>query len=231
MIEVDEYLIQLEVELKPSIQRILDHPFIVALDNHVLDLEQIKVFALQYGIYCNYFPRFLAACAANIPDDATRLPLIENLWEEHGEGVLSKSHRSLYYNFCIGLGLRPDEIQNAKAIPSTHIYVEYMLNLCQEGGFVKALGALGPGTEYFTSHEYKIIFNALQKFEFLDDKTLEFWSTHITLDEDHYAEMINGIKPWLTEESNRLLFSEGASRAIDLELLFWDGLEDYLNVH
>lgn len=223
-----ELLKQLELDLLPKINEILDHPVINRIQEGTLNRNQLRLFAVQYGIYCSYFPRFLCACAANIPDDKTRFAIIENLWEEHGSGHLSGSHRVLYEKFAKALGISAEELHNAKPLPSTLIYVEYVLNMCQDGSFIKSLGALGPGTEFFTSREYELIYKGLQKVEGLTEPDLEFWSVHITLDEHHYEDMLSSILPWLNSDKNIQDFKDGAERAVDLEILFWDGLEDHL---
>ena len=223
-----ELLNKLEIELSPKINEILNHPVINSIQKGELTRDQLRKFAIQYSIYCGYFPRFLCACAANIPDDQTRMSLIENLWEEHGSGLLSGSHRVLFEKFCLSLGITSEELKHAKPLPSTQIYVEYVLNMCQDGSFIKSLGALGPGTEFFTSQEYELIYKGLQKVEGLTESDLEFWSVHITLDDHHYADMLTSIIPWLNTEENKELFREGAERAVDLEILFWDGIEDDL---
>lgn len=228
MPEGKEKLKELEMDLMPKINEILTHPFINRISNGSLTPDQLKFFTLQYGIYCSYFPRFLCACAANIPDDDTRLALIENLWEEHGSGNLEGSHRVLFEKFALAVGVSKEALTSAKPLASTLIYVEYILNMCQDSSFIKSLGALGPGTEFFTSKEYDIIYKGLQKVEGLSEDDLEFWWVHISLDDHHYDDMLTSIVPWLRDDKSSELVKEGAERAVDLEILFWDGLEDHL---
>ncbi|MCO6462350.1 MAG: iron-containing redox enzyme family protein [Saprospiraceae bacterium] len=226
---MDEMMLkQLEKDLLTKIDRILSHPVVDAIHNARLNIEQLRLFALQYYIYCSYFPRFLCACAANIPDDNTRMAIIENIWEEHGSGKLSGSHRVLFEKFALSLGLTQNQLKEAHPIPSTLINVEYLLNMCQDDSFIKSLGALGPGTEFFTSQEYEKIYRGLQKVDGLTEDDLEFWSVHITLDDHHYSDMLSSIRPWIRDEDDARLLKEGAERAIDLEILFWDGLEDHI---
>lgn len=222
-----ERLKAFESTLKPQIDKILNHRFLERLKEGNISMDNLKVFALQYGIYCSYFPRFLAAAAANVPDDNTRFSLIENLWEEHGSGDLQKSHRYLYHKFCKGIGLSDADIEQAQPFPATRIYVEYLLNLCQDASFLTSLGALGPGTEFFTSQEYIIIYDSLRKMGF-SDETLEFWYVHIDLDDHHYGDMVNSFIHWITDDARFELLKEGAERAIELEFLFWEGLEDHI---
>lgn len=100
-----KFFTTLEGELREGIDKILTHPFLKRIENAQLDKEQLQYFAKQYDVYCKHFPRFLAACAANITDDKTRMPIVENLWEEHGEGKMEGSHRILYENFMDGMGI------------------------------------------------------------------------------------------------------------------------------
>ena len=223
-----DLLKEMEKDLLVKIEKILNHPVITKIHNGELTKEQLRLLAIQYSIYCGYFPRFLCACAANIPDDNTRMAIIENLWEEHGSGNLAGSHRVLFEKFAAAVGASSEDLRNAKPIPSTLINVEYLLNMCQDDSFIKSLGALGPGTEFFTSREYELIYRGLQKVEGLTESDLEFWSIHISLDDHHYSDMLNAVKTWLDSEETIDLFREGAERAIDLELLFWNGLEEHL---
>ncbi|MCB0641164.1 MAG: iron-containing redox enzyme family protein [Phaeodactylibacter sp.] len=223
-----EFFRNLELELKEGIDKILHHPFVKRIEDGWLNKAQLQYFAKQYSVYCRYFPRFLAAAAANIPDDQTRLPIIENLWEEHGEGKLAKSHRILFNNFAYALGVTKEELNSVTPLATTEICCSNLLNLCQDEHFLVSLGALGPGTEFFTNDEYQIIENGLKKYDFLSADDIEFWTVHISLDEDHYSELVGAVEPWATTVEHRYMIRTGAKRAIDLELLFWEGLEDNL---
>lgn len=219
---------ELEDELNMGIQKILNHPFITLIRTASLSRSQLQFFARQYSIYCNYFPRFLAATASNIPDDKTRMPLIVNLWEEHGEGNIRKSHRLLFHRFALATGLQEEELKDPAPLPTTEICCEHLLDICQDYDFITSLGALGPGTEFFTNEEYKIIVSGLRQYDFLSEEDIEFWTVHMEIDEHHYSDMVEAIRPWTNKLEYRHLIKTGAKKAIDLEILFWDGLYDYL---
>jgi pyrroloquinoline-quinone synthase len=223
-----DFLRQLENELEPEIKKILDHPFIRRIQDAWLTKDQLQYFAKQYNIYCQYFVRFLSACASNIPDDKTRMPVIVNLWEEHGEGNIEKSHRVLFEQFAMAVGLNTRDLQLAKPLYSTSICCENLFNISRDHHFLMSMGALGPGTEYFTSDEYSLIYEGLKKYDFLDETSLTFWKVHIGLDDMHYSEFCRALEPWLHDDEARGWVSMGARRAIDLEILFWDGLENQL---
>lgn len=223
-----DFFNELESELREGINKILKHPFLGRINDAWLNKEQLIYFVEQYSVYCRYFPRFLAAAAANIPDDKTRMPIVENLWEEHGEGKIEQSHRILYNKFAASLGLTVEHLDQVEPLATTRICCENLINLCHDGHFLESLGALGPGTEFFTNEEYSIIEQGLKKYDFLTDEDVNFWTVHISLDEDHYSEMIDAVRPWANNLENKYLIKSGAKKAIDLEVLFWDGLEDNL---
>ncbi len=223
-----EFFELLEAELQPQIDKILHHPFLNRIKDGWLNRDQLKYFVGQYGIYCRFFPRFLSAAAANIPDDPTRMALVENLWEEHGEGILTKSHRILYNNFAEAIGFTIDELESTPALATTEICVENLMDLCRDSHFLVGLGALGPGTEYFTNDEYRIIAEGMKTYEFLSESDIEFWTVHISLDEHHYSDMIDAIKKWVTDEKSEERIRKGALKALALEYIFWEGLEDNL---
>lgn len=223
-----KFIKDLEQSLRPGIKAILKHPFLKRIEKGSLTKGQLKYFIGQYSYYCEYFPRFLSACAANIPSDVTRMPLIENLWEEHGEGKMKESHRVLFDNFAKAAGVSITDLKNTPPLITTEAAVKNLFNVCLQSDYLKSLGALGPGTEFFTNDEYKIIVKGLKKYKFFNDKNLRFWTVHITMDEGHYQEMLSIIKPLAKSSKDRASIASGAKLAIELELLFWDGLEKNL---
>ncbi len=225
---MNSFFKELEEELKPQIEKILNHRFIHRIRDGYLNKQQLQYFALQYSIYIQHFPRFLSACAANVLDDETRLALVDNLWDEHGNGKIEDSHRVLYKNFAMALGISSEMYDNAQPIVTTEICVENIFNMCQDRDFRVGLGALGPGTEYFTDDEYRIIVSGLEKYDFISKEALRFWHVHISLDEDHYSDMVKSIEPWTRDIDGQDKIREGARKAIALEYLFWEGLEDHL---
>ena len=221
-----DFLEKLQLELKPGINEILQHPFLQRIRSAALTRKQLQFFVEQYHIYNSYFPRLLGALAANITDDKTRLPIIENLWEEHGSGILEHSHRVLYERFAHAVGLDENDLAKVEPLSTTSICCEHLLETCMQDDFIRSLGVLGPGTEYFTNDEYQLIVDGLSQYDFLSESDLEFWTVHISLDVDHYDDMLAVIKPWCNSAENKHKVKVGAKKAIDLEILFWDGLED-----
>lgn len=222
------FIKELEKELRPEIEVILNHPFLKRISSGEMTFTQLQYFAGQYSIYCYYFPRFLSALAANIPDDKTRMPIIENLWEEHGSGKMSRSHRQLFNKFMESLDIDTHNLSTITPLAETKECVDTLMDLCMNNSYIESLGAMGPGTEFFTNDEYEIIYNGLLKSKYFENRDLQFWKVHISLDVEHYSEMVEVLFPYINETKNRDLVKKGAFTAIKMEQLFWDGLEKHI---
>jgi pyrroloquinoline quinone (PQQ) biosynthesis protein C len=221
---MNSFIKELEDELRPKIDAVLQSRYLSRLSNGALTLEQLRRFTIQYWYYCQYFPRLMAAAAANVPDDQTRDSLVRNLWEEHGKGDPTRSHRVLFLKFAAALNVE-SELDQQAPYPSTEAFVQGMFNLCQSSHFLEAVGALSVGGEFYTSEQYGLILNGLERYSFLSAPSLEFWRVHISMDVGHYEEMAISLSRWTESEEWRDLIRRGAHRAVDLDLVFWEGLE------
>lgn len=101
-----------------------------------------------------------------------------------------------------------------------------MVRLCRHEPYLKGFGALSVGTEFFTAEEYLMIVDGLRRYDFLDERALHFWAVHTELDEHHYADMRAVLDNWPDIESHYELVRDGAFAAVDLEISFWQGLDD-----
>ncbi|HXT61401.1 MAG TPA: iron-containing redox enzyme family protein [Pyrinomonadaceae bacterium] len=222
---MNSFISELEDELRPKIDRVLQSRYLARLSSGTLSFEELREFAIQYWYYCQYFPRLLAAAAANVPDDQTRDSLVKNLWEEHGKGDPSRSHRVLFLKFALALNVE-SELDQRHPFASTDAFVHGMFKLCQSSHFLEAVGALSVGGEFYTSEQFRLILSGLERYSFLSASSLEFWRVHISVDVGHYEEMAISLSRWTETEEWRSLIRRGAHQAIALDLVFWEGLEN-----
>lgn len=214
-------------QIEHASSAVLSHKAIEKLSSGNLSLNQLKVVFTEYRPYCDVFPRLLSAVAANTPDDITRFTLIDNLYDEHGNGDITKSHRTLYDRFLASLGVPADS--EPQAAVTTERYVSNCLEFCKDSHYLCGLGFLGPGTESFTNAEYSSIYKGLRQVKGAVDLDLEFWEVHIDVDEDHAAECIQAISACCHTEKDVERVLEGAMFAIEAERAFWDGINGLLS--
>lgn len=213
---------RIHLELKDDITKLLNHPFIQNLSDGLYSKEQITLFGEQYYILSCAFTEFLILASANIKEEKYRVPIIENIYDEHGRGDYNYSHRKLLLKFLKAIDSK--RIESISPLPHTSANVYGMKKLCETGSLFEVIGALGPGCEYFTDIQYeKIVKSLFLNYKFTKDE-LHFFYEHISHDPKHTADIDNIILDIVKSESDLSEVIFGAKQAIIFETLFWDGL-------
>ncbi|MCQ4574152.1 MAG: iron-containing redox enzyme family protein [Candidatus Brocadiales bacterium] len=218
-----DYFETLEEEIREH--PALNHPFLEKFRQGKLSLDRIRIFARQYYLYSRWFGRYLSAIVANIPDERPRTLLIKNLYQEYGEGNTNNSHPAIFRRFMKALRLDSREVEECEPLPEMHLFIHEYLYICQGGHFLKALGAIGPGTESIVPYIYRPIYEGLKKEPSLKEEDIEFFALHITLDVEHSANIKEALLEYARSERNQALIRQGAMTVLSARTVLWNGLE------
>jgi hypothetical protein len=215
-------------ELCPdAYKRLFESSGLKVIAREELDKKQCAYILRQYQSYVEVFPRLLAIGISKLYDDESRLPLVANLWEEHGDGNLSKAHRKLYTGILTNVAemfpfllVTLSEGYRAAAINFAVSAEAYL----QKASAAAALGFLGPGTEGTTADLYRIIAKLLGPFSPYNIDT--FFSLHCDLDVQHAALFASAIRAVLKEDAKHTQseYVNGIATALTLECTFWDAV-------
>lgn len=174
----------------------------------------------EYFVSVEFVNWFLnsASLTKNI---SAKIILVENIWEELGEGKKENAHVSILAEFLSKIGIKEEEI---KILPETKMYLDIMKKITTSH-FLKSLGALGPANEYLLKLEYLIMFDSykiLKEKENLPDS--KFFQINLTADESHSEKLFNLIeKISITDEEKNLVIN-GNLEALDARNFFYIGL-------
>jgi pyrroloquinoline quinone (PQQ) biosynthesis protein C len=119
------------------------NPLFVALGRGRLSADAARLIALQIFHVVDHFPRLIAAMLANLGDWRLRMPLAENLFEEHGRMDPARVHVETYRAFLSSLGLDAASIARSRPAIPTLAYNRAVLDLCLHHPAAEGLGALG----------------------------------------------------------------------------------------
>ena len=119
------------------------HPLFLRLEAGKLSPAQVQALALQIHHVVDHFPRFLAALIANIPDYRYRMPLVDNLYEEHGRMKPHWVHIETYAEFLHALGVSRNDMNASRPLVPVIAYNRAITDLCAHHPFPEGLGALG----------------------------------------------------------------------------------------
>lgn len=164
------------------------HSLFEALENRRLNDRQIREAALQIYHVVLHFPRFLSAILTSIDDYNVRMPLVDNLYEEHGRLNAAYVHSETYKQFLMGIGISDQEISDSKAIVPVIAYNRAVTDLCLHHSFLEGLAALGVIEEIVARVSPLIGKFALQHFSGKEASLFHFTS-HETLDLSHSREL------------------------------------------
>lgn len=165
----------------------VDHELIVRLKS--LDFSQSELYEIAerfYHVIYN-FPRFLAAVIANWDDTIERMPLVENLFEEHGRMDLKKIHVHTYLDYLKEMGLDIKKIQSSKPSPAVISYVRSVLNSCSQEKPLEALGVIGIIEDIV--HRVSAIVGQTTKENRKDITEVSHFGEHEVLDDQHSKEI------------------------------------------
>ncbi len=201
------------------------HPFLRKFAAGDISADGIKKFAEQYYLFSRWFTRYLSAVVSNIPDEAARRPLVQNLWEEIGLEEKEGSHPNLFRRFVKVAGVDMASLEETDALPCTRAFIDEYLFVCKDGHFLESMGALGPGTEAVVPYFYKPIWEGLKKSGKFSKDDIFFFEAHIELDVEHAHNIQDALMPYADNEENQKLIASGARKILDIRIVLWDGLE------
>lgn len=163
------------------------HPLFVRLASGDLAPARARALALQVQHVGAAFPRFVAGLMANLADWRHRMPLAENLFDEHGRLDPRAVHVQSYRRFLLGLGIPEEEIDTSRPIVPVVAYNRALLDLCLHHPPQEGLGALAV-VEDIVSRVAPIVIRGCAALV-ADPSALHHFEEHGELDVDHSGEL------------------------------------------
>lgn len=210
------YLSELHATLDQ--QHLLLHPFYQAWNQGELSLSTLQTYAREYYHHVAAFPRYLSAIHSRCDDIADRQVLLGNLIEEE-QG--SENHPELWQRFAEGLGVARADMKTPPQRAETRDLVDGYFDL-SNADYATGLGALY-AYERQTPEVSKSKIEGLKEFYAIEDeRTLKFFTEHMTADEWHSQECADLIAKLSPEDQKRAC--EGAVQGAKLLWGFLDGM-------
>ncbi len=164
------------------------HPLIDMIARDLLSPQEARAVALQIYHVVDHFPRFLAAMLGNLADVSMRMPLVENLYAEHGRMNLDEVHVHTYRDFLSALGITAEEIDASVPGVGATAYVRAIMDLCGRQSPPEGLAALGV-IEECVARVSPIVSNYGQRYQARSADATAHFGLHETLDLEHADEL------------------------------------------
>jgi pyrroloquinoline quinone (PQQ) biosynthesis protein C len=140
----------------------------------------------EFQPFCFEFPLFLAAAISHIRDDKSRLLLVSNLYEEHGNLDLERFHPRLFKTFMQGVGVEPAALDLDEASPGVQT-ARRVTEICREGPDYRALAALY-AIELLFAPICDVILAGLRHLK-LSSESEYYWVLHSGADVEHAEQL------------------------------------------
>ncbi|HVV87593.1 MAG TPA: iron-containing redox enzyme family protein [Kofleriaceae bacterium] len=200
------------------------HPLLKRCRAGDLGLRELRVLACQMYRFSKAFTRFLAAALAACDDEAARIVIAQNLWEELGDGDVSRTHAELFRRFTRSLGIDDATLEQSPIAPETEALVDTYQGLAARHGFVGAIAAICYASEGLAAALYSSLQVGIHGALPLDKESLMFFTVHIACDDGHAAALERVLDRALARPADEERAAAAIREALDARHGFFDGV-------
>ena len=217
----------------------VDNVFYGEWASRQFNIEELQIFARNYGAWVKSFPDALAVLLATTHDIEAKTEYAKTLYSEMGYGNPTKVHSVLLDGFLAELARRMGHEhkldrqvlnKNIELLPTTRALIEGEQQLY--GDAQMSFGAqLALEWQAYTmlrklydgARNYMDLWSNPDEFH----EACEYFYAHIgATEKDHKDESLRAVKRYAIDEESLAKVQEGYLRHLDLLFNFWKGLHD-----
>ena len=170
-----------------SASGIWQNPYFQTLRDGTMSKEVFRASQEQFYFAVAFFSRPMAGLVARSPDYASRIDILHNVVEEHGDFRLSHSHAATFGEFLTSLGSDVAKVHALRPAPAVHAFnsVLYSAGLLEELEVgIACLGAI----EHAFAEISARIGSAVVERGWVESGDLKHYALHAELDQRHADE-------------------------------------------
>jgi pyrroloquinoline-quinone synthase len=201
------------------------HEFLTRCRDNQLTLPEVQILAVQMYKFSKEFNRILASILSRCPDESAQLVIMDNLFDEMGQGDLNQAHPELFRRFTREIGIADDALAVSPTAPETLNMIATYLDIPHQFGYLPALGAVCFASEGIVSSLYSQLYQGIVGAAPLPKESLIFFEVHIHVDDSHAANLARLIEPRVTTPEQAAEVNRAILRAMDARVQFFDGIQ------
>ncbi len=199
------------------------NPYFAALRDHSFAREDFVETQIQFLYAVTFFSRPMAMLAAKIPDTDRRLPVVRNVWEEHGEGELEHAHGLTFRELLHRLGTTDPEIEKRTLWPEIRIFDTALLGMCLMDDWRSGAAAMGAIERMFQEIS-SWIGRGIVDNGWLPREHVVHYHLHEELDLRHSADFFELVRPEWSDPRSAYAIVQGTEMGVALFDDLWLGL-------
>lgn len=188
----------------------MSNPYFVQLQNGDFTRADFLETQIQFYFAVDFFPRPMSALAAKIPTHDRRLEVLENVFEEHGEGEPEEFHKNTFLEFLHRLGgITKEDVESRALWPEVRHFNTTLAGACVMDEYIVGVGMMGMIERMFVDISAAIGQAVLDR-GWLDDDELIHYNLHKELDLKHAEDFFEILEePWKESERNQYYIKQG----------------------
>ncbi len=163
---------------------VLQNPYLKTLREGSFSREDFIETQIQFLFAVVFFSRPMMVLAGRMGRNEHRTALLENVFEEHGEGNLSVSHERTFLQLLERLGVNHNHIESRAEWPEVRAFNTVLAGVCMLDDLYTAQATLGIIEDLFSTISADIGHSILSRGWLGPDEIIHY-ATHETLDIEH----------------------------------------------
>ncbi len=198
-------------------------PFFNYLLNGTMDKEQFKKSQISLIDAVEFFSRPMFVILSKLSTYKERLPIIENILDEHGNGEIDKAHGNTFRQYLVSLGATKKEINNRNLNKAVLEYNNALIKCATNNPTARGLAMMGIIEERYSKISAIIVKEILKK-KWVSKDLLYHYSLHEELDVEHAEGFFNIIKDGWEDMDSRKEIQKGLTLGNSMILNLYNGI-------
>ena len=178
----------------------------------------------------NEWSNLLSHLLTKVPSYKERLPIIENLMDEHGEGDLERSHVETFRKFINSFKTRDNLQMYNKESQTYHIIEEFYRTLDRDLKYYSwEYSAAMLGMIEYTYITVSTVIHQYAK-QHIPEEEIYHYTLHETLDTKHSEDLFRIIVPYLDQNNNSNMVKLGLQKGYNTMYKMYKELSNYLEI-
>lgn len=229
--EIDPNIRTEESYENPFISTVECHPiweskFLINILNGRFGISDYRLIFSQYQFYNKRFLQLLSILMSKCRDSNQIKLILQNVYEELGEGDDDQNHATIYKNFLTE-ALSIGDLEKITEIDASNKFVDDYMNLCIRSSVGECASILAFATEGIVSRMYKIFKTGLMKAG-LDETDLDFFTLHIECDDGHAEDLEKVAKIHINNKSSEQRCLDAVTHALNIRNTYFESLNNII---
>jgi pyrroloquinoline-quinone synthase len=187
---------------------ILGNVYLKALSDGSMSLDEFRRSQEQFFYAVTFFPRPMAALVGRIPDPKSRLDILHNLVEEHGEFHEELFHHTTFQKFLGLIGAQVPDPLSRPLWPALRAFNNVLTSACLLDELEVGVGCMGI-IEHAFSGISAVIGRQVVARGWIGKDELIHYALHEQIDERHAEEFFAVVEPRWDDPTRRHFIVQG----------------------